>query len=210
TMRVRHGSLWASRRNGRCPMPAASPSRSTTLACSLPAVARRPQGKRDTCFAPRTLGRPGRPWGCPCSPMPPSGASRRILLTPTVSWPSACSARCILATMRAIPGAKSPASLGKSALRPGYPINLRLKKLLQAYEDLVVGAVSLDADHVLQLEQLFDQLLHTLVGLDAQPDAALLASADGQTEDTLNVERPARKQTTDVRHHPRMIVHREF
>src|SRR5262249_21710098 len=157
---------------------------------------------RGTCCVPRTMARPGRLCASPCSPMPPSGALRRILLTPTISWPSACSARCTSATMPVIPGAKSPASLEKSALRPGCPTNLRLKKLFQAYEALVVGTVPLDADHVLQLEQLFDQLFHTLVGLDAQPDTALLASADRQTEDTLDIKSPARKQAADMRHHP--------
>src|SRR2546425_2367984 len=209
TIWARPGSPWASRRNGRCPMPAASPSRPTTLGCSLPGVARPPQGRKDMCSAPRTMERPGRPSGSPYSPMPPSGASQRILLTPTVSWPSACLARCTSATMPAIPGARLPASLVKSVPRPGCPTDLHLEKLLQAHEDFMVGAVPPDADHVLQLQHLFDQLLQALVGIDTQPDAALLASADGQAEDALDVERPACKQATDVRYHPRMIVHRD-
>src|SRR5436305_9672336 len=169
-------------------MPAASPSRPMILACSLPGVARSPQGRKDTCSAPRTMARPGRPSDSPYSPMPLSGVLRPIPLTPTVSWPSACLARCTSATMLAIPGARLLASLVRSAPRPGCPINLRLEKFLQAHEDLVVGAVPPDADHVLQLEHLLDHLLQAVVGIDTQPDTALRASANGHAQDTLDIE----------------------
>jgi len=74
----------------------------------------------------------------------------------------------------------------------------------------MVGAVTLDADHVLQFYQLFEQLFKAVVGIDAEPDAALRAGADGHAEEAFHVERPAREQTTDVRHDPRMVVDCEF
>jgi len=70
----------------------------------------------------------------------------------------------------------------------------------------MVGAVTLDADHVLQFYQLFEHLFKAVVGIDAEPDAALRADADGHAEEAFHVERPAREQATDVRHDPRMVV----
>jgi len=90
------------------------------------------------------------------------------------------------------------------------PSALCLEKFLQAYDDLVVSAVTLDADHVLQFAQLSEHLLQAVIGRDAEPDTALRAGANGHAEDALDIESPAREQTTDVGHDPRMIVHREF
>ena len=46
----------------------------------------------------------------------------------------------------------------------------------------MVGAVTLDADHVLQFSQLFEHLFKAVVGIDAEPDAALRTSADGHAQ----------------------------
>jgi len=78
------------------------------------------------------------------------------------------------------------------------PFVLRLEKFLQAHEDLVVSAMTLDADHVLQFAQLSEHLLKAVIGRDAEPDAALRAGADGHAEDALDIESPACEQATDV------------
>jgi hypothetical protein len=78
------------------------------------------------------------------------------------------------------------------------PFVLRLEKFLQAHEDFVVSAVTLDADHVLQFAQLFEYLLQAVIGRDAEPDAALRAGANGHAEDTLDIESPACEQAADV------------
>src|SRR5215470_9371287 len=87
---------------------------------------------------------------------------------------------------------------------------LRLEKFLQAYEDLVVSAVSLDVDHVLQFAQLPKHLLQAVVSRDTEPDTALGAGADGHAQDVFDIESPACEQAADVGHHPWMIVDCEF
>jgi len=90
------------------------------------------------------------------------------------------------------------------------PLALCLEKFLQAHEDLVVSAVPLDADHVLQFAQLSKHLLQAVIGRDTEPDTALHAGADGHAQDAFDIESPACEQAADVGHHPWMIVHREF
>src|SRR5437867_12136607 len=90
------------------------------------------------------------------------------------------------------------------------PIALRLEKFLQAYEDLVVSAVPLDADHVLQFAQLSEHLLQAVIGRDAEPDTALRARANGHAEDALDTDSPACEQVADVPHDPRLLAYREF
>src|SRR5215468_3996091 len=87
---------------------------------------------------------------------------------------------------------------------------LRLEKFLQAHEDLVVSAMSLDVDHVLQFAQLSQHLLKAVVGRDAEPDTALGTGADGHAQDAFDIESPACEQAADVGHHSWMIVDCEF
>jgi hypothetical protein len=78
------------------------------------------------------------------------------------------------------------------------PFVLRLKELLQTHEDLVVSAVTLDADHVLQFAQLSEHLLQAVVSRHTQPDATLHTSPNGHAEDALDIESPTGEQATDV------------
>jgi hypothetical protein len=50
------------------------------------------------------------------------------------------------------------------------------KKFLQVHEDLGVGAVTLDAMHILQLAHLLDHLFQAVIRMDEEPDAALRAA----------------------------------
>jgi hypothetical protein len=70
---------------------------------------------------------------------------------------------------------------------------LCLEKFLQAYEDLVVSAVPLDADHVLQFAQLPQHLFQAMIGRDAEPDTAPRAGANGHAQDAFDIESPACK-----------------
>ena len=58
--------------------------------------------------------------------------------------------------------------------------------------------MTLDADHVLQFAQLSEHLLQAVIGRDAEPDAALHASAYGHAQDAFDIESPAREQAADV------------
>jgi len=78
------------------------------------------------------------------------------------------------------------------------PSALRLEKFLQTHEDLVVSAVMLDADHILQFAQLSEHLLQAVVSRHTQPDATLRTSPNGHAEDALNIESPTGEQATDV------------